>query len=126
MHVKGIRLAWIVVSDIKKAVAFYTQIIGMSLHVYDEKHNWAELVGEEEGARLGIVQRNDHELIQAGQNAIVTLSVEDIQKARDDLLEKGVKVLGEITDIPGVVRLQLVQDLDGNHFQLVETYPGHL
>ena len=122
MAIQGIHLAWIVVKDLKKAIQYYTETVGLKLHTLDEKFGWAELSGHNGGAALGIAQKNDQESIQPGQNAIITLTVEDIQKARDDLGKKGATLQGEIIDIPGIVKLQMVVDQDGNHFQLVQSF----
>jgi len=125
MSIKGMHLAWIVVSDIKKAIKFYTETVGMKMNSFDEEFGWAELAGHEDGARLGIAQTSEHEAILPGQNAVFTLSVDDIQTTKSDLSKKGAKMVGEVLDIPGVVKMQTVVDQDGNHFQLVESYPGH-
>lgn len=121
--IKQLGLAWIVVKDIKQAIKFYTETMGLKLESFDENFGWAELRGHEEGgARLGIAQTSQHESIQPGQNAIITFTVENFDEARADLLKKGVTFQGEIMDIPGVVRLQMVVDKDNNHFQIVQVF----
>lgn len=120
MTIKSINLAWIVVKDLKAAVKFYTQNVGLKLHEIDEKYGWAELSGQDGGTRLGIAQKSDQEIIQPGQNAVITLTVADLIKAKTDLSKKGVKMNGDILEIPGQVKLQMALDQDGNHFQLVE------
>lgn len=121
MAIKGIHLAWLVVTDLKAAVKFYTEDVGLKLQNINEDYGWAELKGAEEGgASLGIAQKSDQEKIQPGQNAVVTLSVSDLAKAKQDLSKKGARMLGDVIEIPGHVKLQMVVDQDGNHFQLVE------
>lgn len=123
MAIKNLGLAWIVVNDIKQGIRFYTEIVGMKLVNYDERFGWAELVGENEhGTRLGIAQKSDHESIQPGENAVVTLTVDDIEQARTDMLKKGANLKGDIVEIPGHVKLQMVVDQDNNHFQLVQLF----
>jgi len=123
MSIKGMHLAWIVVQDIKKAIKFYTETIGLKMMSFDEKSGWAEFAGSEEtGARLGVAQTGDELSIQPGQNAVMTFTVEDIDVARGDLLKKGAKMKGEIVEIPGIVKLQMVEDEDNNHFQIVQVY----
>lgn len=121
MTVKSLDLAWIIVSDIKKAVKFYTETVGLKLKSFNEEFGWAELAGHEGGATLGIGQQNDRDPILPGQNAVITLSVENLEKAKADFIKKGAKMEGEIMEIPHVVKLQMVVDEDGNRFQLVET-----
>jgi len=50
----------------------------------------------------------------------LTYSVNNIEKACDQLKEKGANLLGKIQEIPGHVKLQLFRDLDGNLGQLVQ------
>ena len=121
MAIKGLNLAWIIVNDLKKAVQFYTEVVGMKLEVLNEEFGWAELSGAQGGAKLGIGQANDQDAIKAGQNAVVTLTVENLKEAVEDLIQKGATIVGEMMEVPGHVKLQMVKDHDGNHFQLVES-----
>jgi predicted enzyme related to lactoylglutathione lyase len=126
MAIKGIYLAWIVVNDLKAAVKFYTEVVGLKVQQMHEEFGWAELGGsEEKGAILGIAQKSEHEKIQPGQNAVVTLSVSDLVKSKNALSQKGAKMLGEVIEIPGHAKLQMVVDQDGNHFQLVESLENY-
>ncbi len=120
MGIKDFKLAWIVVADLKKAIHYYTHVVGLKLLENNEKYGWAELGGEEGGARLGIAQQNDYCPIAAGLNAIVTLTVGDLAKAKSELAKKGAKSLGDVQEVPGHVKMQLFEDADGNKFQLVE------
>ena len=121
MSIKNIGLAWIVVKDLKSAVKFYTEVVGLKLNEVHEQFGWAELSGHDgNGARLGIAQQSDMENIKAGQNAVVTLTVQDIAKAKKDLSKKGAKMIGDVLEIPRQVKLQTLVDHDGNHLQLVE------
>ena len=125
MSIKGLNLAWIVVSDLKKAVHFYTHVIGLKLEELHEQYGWAELSGSKGGARLGIAQANDRESIQPGQNAVVTLTVENLAQSMQELAKKGAKMTGDVIEVPGQVKMQMVKDSDGNHFQLVELLSSH-
>jgi predicted enzyme related to lactoylglutathione lyase len=120
MNIKGFHLAWIVVKDVKKAVKFYTEVVGLTIQNFDENYGWAELIGED-GAILGIAEQSDDNNIKAGQNAVVTLTVDDIVKASTELAKKGTKMLGEIMEVPNHVKLQMCMDQDGNHFQLCQS-----
>ena len=120
MRIKSIGLAWIVVKDLKKAIKFYTETVGLKLMEEHESYGWAELQGHEEGARLGIAQLNSEEAIQPGSNAVVTFTVENIEEAMSDLKKNGAKFLGAIQEVPGHVKMQSVVDSDGNHFQIVQ------
>jgi predicted enzyme related to lactoylglutathione lyase len=120
MSTKSIDLIWIVVKDLKKALEFYTEIMGLKLMELNEQYGWAELQGKDGGVRLGIAQMNDYSELSPGQNAVVALTVENIEKAKASLISQGAKCLGEMQEVPGQVKLQMVVDHDGNHLQLAE------
>lgn len=120
MQVKEIGLSWIVVKDIEAAVRYYTEVVGLNLLEFNEEYGWAELQGYDGGAVLGIAQENSEEAMPAGQNAVVTFTVEDIEEAKLELFEKGANFEGDILEVPGHVKMQTVIDSDGNRFQLCE------
>lgn len=122
MHLKSMNLAWIVVNDLKKAIKFYTETIGLKLMEFNEQFGWAELEGSEGGARIGLAQAQlkSEEDVQPGQNAVLTFTVHNLEKAIAELIEKGAKLVGKVQEVPGHVKLQTVSDIDGNRFQLVE------
>jgi predicted enzyme related to lactoylglutathione lyase len=121
MTIKSIDLIWIVVKDLKKSVAFYAQKLGMKVLSIEEKFGWAELSGQEGGALLGLAQSNSEQSLPIGSNAIMALTVINIEEAKTDFQKKGVSTIGDILEVPGVVKLQMMRDDDGNHFQLVQT-----
>ncbi len=120
MSAKSMNLAWIVVKDLKQAVKFYTEVVGLKLKDMHEQMGWAELEGVDGGARLGIAQAQQEPTVAAGSNAVVTFTVNDIEKVVETFLQKGAQCLGKIQEIPGHVKLQMVRDADGNCFQLAE------
>lgn len=123
--VKEIALSWIVVSDLPKATKFFTECVGLKISQASEEYGWVELSGYEGGATLGLAAVGAHNPISPGHNAITTFTVDNIEKATADFSKKGVKLIGEIMEVPGHVKLQLFADLDGNKFQLVEDLSNH-
>lgn len=125
MNLKSMNLAWIVVNDLKKAIKFYTEIVGLKLMELNEQFGWAELEGNEGGARIGLaqVQLKSEDDVQPGQNAVLTFTVHSLEKAIAELLKKGTKLVGGVQEVPGHVKMQTVSDIDGNRFQLVEILP---
>lgn len=119
MDVRGIELSWIVVKDIDAAIKFYTQVVGLMLKEYDKNFKWAELSGPS-GSRLGITQENLEYNMKAGTNAVVTITVQDIVKAKEKLMKQKVHMIGEIMEVPDEVKLQSFADADGNMFQLAQ------
>lgn len=122
MKAKGIQLAWIIVKNLEKAIEFYTKVVGLELKEYHKEFRWAELAGPE-GAILGIGENTeDPTTIEAGANAVVTISVVDIEQARAHFTKNGAKLVGEVVEIPGHVKMQTFVDVDGNTMQLVQTF----
>ena len=118
--IKGTQLSWITVSDIKKAKNFFADILGLDILESNEECGWLE-IGGEEGARIGIGQANPQcGDFTPGQNAIITLSVDNLDEVMEKLKAKGVNFVGEVQVVPEVVKMALFLDLDGNKFQLVE------
>lgn len=122
MNLKSINLVWIVVNDLKQAIKFYTETVGLKLMEFHEHFGWAEMEGHDGGARLGIAQKQlkTEDGVQPGQNAVMTFTVANLEQAISDMIKKGAKLIGEIEEVPGHVKLQMALDVDGNHFQLVE------
>ena len=64
-------LVWIVVNDLKKAIEFYTETVGLKLMEQNDQFGWAELEGHNGGARLGIAQMclKSEDDVKPGQNS---------------------------------------------------------
>ncbi len=120
MKVKGIQLSWIVVKDLQKSIKFYTDTVGLKLMNQSPEYGWAELAGPD-GCTLGIAQESPQMDNKAGTNAIMTVSVEDIDKAVAVYKEKGAQLIGDVVEVPGHVKMQTFSDQDGNIMQVVQT-----
>ncbi len=120
MKTKSIGLLWIVVSNFKNALKFYTETMGLKVKELNEHYLWAELAGDEGGTRLGIAGSSEHSPIKPGQNAVFTVTVENLDRAIKHLKQKGVRLIGSIQEIPHEVKMQTAVDPDGNYFQLAE------
>ena len=123
MKVKGISLGWIVVKDLDAAIAFYTDVVGLKMTQHTPEFGWAEFEGEN-GMTLGIAQENDQMndpmTEKAGKNAVMCVSVENLEDAIVHYKEKGAKFVGDVIEVPGHVKMQTFVDADGNALQLVE------
>lgn len=111
-------LSWITVSDIEKAKKLFVDVLGMKVGAEAKEYNWLEL--ELNGIRLGIGQSQENFGPKPGHNAIVTFVVDDISEAKKVFEQKGVRIEGDIMEVPGHVKLLTFFDNDGNMFQLVE------
>ena len=119
MKSQGMYLSWIVVKDIEKAIKFYTEVAGLELKEFDKEFRWAELSGPH-GAMLGIAEESLECPVKAGSNAIVTISVNDIDKANAHFIKKGATLIGDVIEIPGHVKMQTFVDVDGNTLQMCQ------
>ncbi len=119
MKVQGNMLSWIVVKDLEAAVKFYTEVVGFDLLNKSPEYGWAELSGPK-GASLGIAEESSEMEMKAGSNAVMSITVEDLDVACDFYRKKGAKLIGEIVEIPGHVRMQTFLDFDGNMMQIVQ------
>ncbi len=120
MAVKEIGLSWIVVKNVKASVRYYTEVVGLKLMEFNEQFGWAELEGYEGGCRLGLAQENPQENVKAGQNAVVTFTVGNLDQKKSEMVKKGAKCEGDVIEIPGHVKMQTLIDADGNRFQICE------
>lgn len=118
-QVQGIMLNWIVVADIEAAIKFFTDVVGLTLQEFHKEFGWAELSGPT-GSRLGLAQESPACDKRAGTNAVVTITVDDIVVACKEFQKKGVRLIGEIMEVPGEVKLQTFLDSDGNMMQLAQ------
>lgn len=119
MKTEGIFLSWIVVKDIKQAIKFYTDVVGLTLKEYHPEFAWAELSGPG-GSSLGIGEENSDSPMKAGINAVVTIAVDDIDAAIKHYIAKGATLIGDVVEVPGHVKMQTFTDLDGNTMQIVQ------
>lgn len=123
MKPQGMHLVWITVSDIKKAIKFYTEILGFTLSEFNETFGWAELSTGPDGITLGLAQYDPNESscsYKPGSNAIPTITVTDLEESRKELIAKQTQFVGDVLEIPGEVKMQTFTDVDGNVFQLVQ------
>ena len=119
MKIKGIFLNWITVKDFDAAIKFYTEVMGLTVRTINPEYGWAELSGPD-GALLGIGKESPLMEVKAGSNSVITISVDDIQKASNELKKNGTRLVGDLMEIPDHVKLQTFVDPDGNMLQLVE------
>lgn len=125
MSVKEIGLSWIVVKDIKAAVKYYTEVVGLKPIEFNEEFGWAEMQGQDGGSILGIAQESSHEAVKAGQNAVVTFTVDHLESVKEQMIREGATPEGDIIEVPGHVKMQTFIDPHGNRFQLCEMAHVH-
>ncbi len=114
-------LAWIIVSDTMRAEKFFSETLGLKMVVSSPEHAWSEWQAAEGSFRLGVGGASaEQPSMKAGQNAVLTLNVDNIESAMATLEAKGVQFFGGVVEIPGHVKMATFVDPDGNLFQLVQ------
>ena len=109
------------VSDLGKAIDWYSDILGFSLLYRVDDIGWAELSTPVAKVNLGLSQVED---VSAGGGVTPTFGTTDIEAAKAALDAKGIKQDGPIQDIPNLVRLLTFYDPDGNALMFYEELPG--
>lgn len=106
------------VSDLDKAIAWYTDVLGFQTLYKVDDIAWGEVKTEVQGVNIGLSQV---ESPRVGAGPVPTFGVEDIDHARSLLEAKDVKFDGETREYPGMVRLATFFDPDGNALMLYQS-----
>lgn len=107
-------LIQIAVSDLEQSIAFYRDTLGLPFESRIDALRWARFTLPT-GTVLGMGEAED---ASGSGSSSVNLSVRDFDAAHALLLSRGVEFVGEVVEIPGVVRLAEFRDPDGNRLQL--------
>lgn len=111
-------IATVMVSDMNRAVEFYTQTLGLALE-YRAGDHWAQISAGK--FSIGLHPAGAHPGLAGSRGAIsIGLTVgESIDSVVMKLAAKGVKFDGPVKD-DGAVRLAFFGDPDGNELYLCE------
>lgn len=114
--------ATIYVSDMDRAVAFYTQTLGLTL-AFRAGNEWAD-IDAGDGFKIGLHPAGEYSPTPGAPGAIqVGLGVDrPIQEVVDTLAAQGVQFHGPVLD-QGYIKLAFFTDPDGNPLYLAES-PG--
>jgi predicted enzyme related to lactoylglutathione lyase len=110
------------VSDVDRAISFYAGTLGFNKDVDvqpNEGVRVVQLTPEGSGCSVGFGTGLDVYAGEPGSVRGIHLVVDDITKARADLIDRGVEV-SEIHDFGGGVKGAEFSDPDGNSFELQE------
>jgi predicted enzyme related to lactoylglutathione lyase len=111
-------LAALGVSDWERAKKFYGETLGLKQIFAVEEMGWAEYSTGVENAAIGIGKARGE--VKPGGTCPV-LGVDNIEAAKADLEQKGVKFEGDIQVIPDMVKLATFHDPDGNVLMLAQS-----
>ncbi len=104
------------VSDLNRSVAWYQDVLGLKLIYQMDQLGWCELASPVARVNVGLSQV---EAVKRGETT-PTWGVSNIEAARDALVEKGVKLDGEVQVIDGMVKLLGLFDPDDNAIMLYQ------
>lgn len=114
-----IKAVWCVtfyVSDLKKAVEFYEETLGL-----EKKYEYSSYVGFEcGGVEIGLIPRLKEEEQVSLVSPSVEFIVDDVDKAYEHLKDKGVQFIQELHDEPWGGRQAMFTDPDGNILEIVQ------
>lgn len=100
------------VTSLDRSIAWYTEVLGMSLLYRMDDIAWCELSTGVQRVNVGLGMREGREGGAGG--ATLTFGVTDIEAAKAELDRHGVRQDGPIQDIPDMVRLLTFFDPDDN------------
>ncbi len=111
------------VTDISRALGWYTDVLGFSVIHHVPENGWAELQTPVEDVRVGLTEVES--MPPPGAGAVLTFNVRDVETARAHLeARRDVRFDGETCTIEGWVRLATLYDPDGNVLMLAEDLTG--
>jgi catechol 2,3-dioxygenase-like lactoylglutathione lyase family enzyme len=99
------------VSDIDESIRWYQDVLGFKLLYRMDALGWCELKTPVSKVNVGL---SKVEKLSTGGGATLTFGVEDIDQARAQLEEKGVRFDGPTRTIADTVKLATFYDPDGN------------
>lgn len=116
--VTGLSTTWCQVSDMDKAVAFYRDVLGISVKFTSPY--WTQLDVGNGGIGLHPkLQGEEPPLGIRGKGWFLGLETSDVKGLRDKIEELGLPLYGGFHDVPGGVVLDF-QDPDGNPIQAIQ------
>lgn len=105
------------VADLDRAVGFYRDTLGMALLWWEREQKHAAF---NTSAGPLVLRSEERENLGPEGGPILAFEVEDVPSAYEELLEKGVKFLGNIEEHGGRITARF-QDPDGNLLELNQT-----
>jgi predicted enzyme related to lactoylglutathione lyase len=108
-------VAWFAVADLDSARRFYSETLEMPVSF--EMPGWVEFGGGEGRAAIALCQMPPGQLFPGARPV---LQVPNLDDSIATLRQRGVRFLGDIETIPGVIRLISMEDACGNILQMVQ------
>jgi len=106
------------VSDMKKSIAWYRDVLGFELLYEMAEMGWCEMASPVAHVTVGL---NQVETVNPKGGPTLVWGVADIDAARQKLEAQKVRFDGETMTIEGMVRLATFYDIDGHKIMLSQT-----
>jgi predicted enzyme related to lactoylglutathione lyase len=118
-YIRGVDFVGMPTRELRAAVAFYGETLGLPRSVYNEERNYAEF--ETGNLTLSIYNPEKMGLEHRVNPNAVALHVDDVGAVRTALEERGVEFQGDTFDT-GVCHMAFFADPDGNALMLHHRY----
>ena len=105
------------VSDLDKAIEWYTKVLGLEFDYKLDDIGWCEMKTTTPGLTIGLSQV---EKVKVG-NTTPTFGIKNIEQARAHLESHNVRFAGPNQTIPDMVKLATFYDPDGHPFMLSQS-----
>lgn len=129
LTLKEVTLVAVFVSDVKKLLPFYRDVLGFKVTWEDGDGDFAEfetsghrfaIHSAEEASKLGLISKRREGELKTPVG--VYFLVEDMEKAVEELKARGVEFTSNIIEMP-FGKLATFVDFDGNELHLYQRYP---
>lgn len=109
------------VTNLDAGIAWYRDVLGMTLLYRVDEIAWCELESPVARVNIGLSQV---ETVPQGGGATLTFGVADLDAAKAVLDAAGVRQDGPVQEIPAMVKLLTFYDPDGNALMLYQDLSG--
>jgi predicted enzyme related to lactoylglutathione lyase len=117
--ISGVDFVAVSTEDLKSAVKFYGQTLGLPMSVHLRERNYAEF--ETGNLTLSVIDAAKMGMEHQVRGHEIALHVDDVEAARRTLEARGVAFRGETLDT-GVCHMAMFSDPDGNRLMLHHRY----
>jgi predicted enzyme related to lactoylglutathione lyase len=115
----GVRAIAIPVTDMDKAIEFYTTVLGMKVLVEERRYNWVEVGLRDDLGRIAITEQREGGRASGGPTGVI-LMVDDIHAVYRRATEMGARFNLPPQREPWRGIIARIEDPDGNELTLVD------
>lgn len=120
----GIKKLSIVVMKVRNweaMVAWYVDVLGLSIKYREDHDRWCQLMFPDEGgAQLALYGIADQDVREGANRCVPDIEVEDLNSALEALRVRGVTVQGGVRGGEEGFRIATIVDPEGNELQLYQ------